>query len=82
MYSYGEKINPTHPLVPTQLFQPANFAILLREPILLAAIIVTAARYLDMGVSFDMSEPLRSRIIQGKIVSWLLQRIGFITMGE
>jgi len=80
--SYGDKINPTLPLVPAQMFQPAYFGALLREPILLAAMIATAARFLDLGLSFDMNEPSRSRIIQGKIVAWLLQRIGFITMGE
>ena len=80
--SYGEKINPIHPIVPVQLFQKPYFGNLLREPILLAAMIVTAARYCDLGLSFDMAEPSRSKVIQGKVVSWLLQRIGFITMGE
>jgi len=81
-HSYGEKINPTHPLVPPQLFLPAYFGTLLREPILLAAMIATAARYLDLGLSFDATEPRRSRVIQGKIIQWVLQRIGYLTMGE
>ena len=80
--SYGDKINPTHPLVPTQLFDAGHFSTLLREPILLAAMIATAARYLDLGLSFDAKEPSRSRVIQGRVVAWVLQRIGFLTMGE
>ena len=80
--SYRDKINPTHPIVPVELFEAGYFGHLLREPVLLAAMIVTAARYLDLGLSYDPAEPLRSRVVQSKIVAWLLQRIGYITMGE
>nr|XP_019008159.1 uncharacterized protein I206_06714 [Kwoniella pini CBS 10737]OCF46940.1 hypothetical protein I206_06714 [Kwoniella pini CBS 10737] len=79
---FGTHLNILLPIVPTQLFQPENFPILLREPLLLAAMICTASRYMDLGQSFNPSEPRRARIVQNKITHWLRERIGFIAMGE
>nr|XP_018265113.1 uncharacterized protein I303_01473 [Kwoniella dejecticola CBS 10117]OBR87271.1 hypothetical protein I303_01473 [Kwoniella dejecticola CBS 10117] len=79
---FGTHFNIMLPIVPIQLFQPENFPLLLREPILLAAMICTAARYMDMGDSFNPVEPRRARIVQSKITGWLRERIGFIAMGE
>ncbi|WWC86561.1 uncharacterized protein L201_001438 [Kwoniella dendrophila CBS 6074] len=79
---FGTHINIMLPLVPIQLFQPENFSFLLQEPLLLAAMICTASRYMDMGDSFNPVEPRRSKIVQNKITSWLRERIGYIAMGE
>lgn len=79
---YGRNINPNHPIVPSQLFEPSNISLLLREPVLVGAITCVAARYADLGQSFDPREPSRSRIVQARLVEWLLLRIAYITMGS
>nr|XP_019046802.1 hypothetical protein I302_03405 [Kwoniella bestiolae CBS 10118]OCF25732.1 hypothetical protein I302_03405 [Kwoniella bestiolae CBS 10118] len=79
---FGTYINKMLPIVPLQLFQPEHFPILLQESLLLAAMVCTAARYMDMGDSYDPFEPRRSRIVQNKVTSWIRERIGYIAMGE
>ncbi|KAK6903377.1 hypothetical protein I203_106880 [Kwoniella mangroviensis CBS 8507] len=79
---FGTYINKMLPLIPLQLFQPENFPILLQESLLLAAMVCTASRYMDMGESYDPLEPRRSRIVQNKISGWIRERIGYIAMGE
>ncbi|ODO05134.1 hypothetical protein L198_01822 [Cryptococcus wingfieldii CBS 7118] len=79
---YKDHLNPCHPVVPNELFHSQNFSSLLSEPILLAALVSTAARYLDLGHSFDEKEPQRSNVIQGKLMNWVSSKIGLLSMGE
>lgn len=80
--SYHAHLAPVYPVVPLRLFEPEHFPLLLQEPILLAAICLVASRFHDLGPSFDVSEPARSRVVQGKLVAWVIARLGYLTMGE
>lgn len=80
--SYATHLGPLHPVVPTSMFQTKQFTELLDEPILLATICLAASRFCDLGPSYVSTEPLRSRVIQGRLVDWLLCRLGYLTMGE
>ncbi|WVQ73281.1 hypothetical protein IAR50_002849 [Cryptococcus sp. DSM 104548] len=79
---YKDHLNPCHPIVPPELFRPQHFSSLLSEPVLLAALVSTAARYLDLGHSFDEQEPQRSIVIQGKLMSWVSSKVGLLSMGD
>ncbi|GMK58645.1 hypothetical protein CspeluHIS016_0600870 [Cutaneotrichosporon spelunceum] len=79
---YATHLGPLHPVVPTSLFQTNQFAELLDEPILLTSICLAASRFCDLGPSYVSTEPLRSRVIQGRLVDWLLSRLGYLTMGD
>lgn len=71
-----------YPVVAPQLFKPENFGLLLGEPMLLAAIVLVASPYVDLGPSFDQVEPSRAKIVQSKVFGWLVQRMGRIALGE
>ncbi|BEI83827.1 hypothetical protein CcaverHIS002_0404310 [Cutaneotrichosporon cavernicola] len=79
---YAVHLGPLHPVVPTVLLQTKQFTELLDEPILLAAICLAASRFCDLGPSYVSTEPLRSRVIQGRLVEWLMSRLGYLTMGD
>ncbi|KLT42269.1 hypothetical protein CC85DRAFT_328331 [Cutaneotrichosporon oleaginosum] len=77
---YARNINPCHPVVSVELFDDPS--LLLQEPLLVGAITCTAARYADLGPSFDAREPSRARVVQARIVEWLLGRIARLVMGS
>lgn len=79
---YARAINPCHPLVPIQLFEAENLSLLLQEPLLVSAITCVAARYADLGQSFDAREPSRARIVEARLTEWILKRMGFVAMGS
>ncbi|CAK9787158.1 unnamed protein product [Cutaneotrichosporon oleaginosum] len=79
---YAAHLGPLHPVVPSSLFLTKQFTDLLDEPILLATICLAASRFCDLGPSYVSTEPLRSRVIQGRLVDWLLTRLGYLTMGD
>lgn len=68
--------------MPASLFKTEQFTELLDEPILLTAVCLSASRFCDLGPSYVATEPQRSRVIQGRLVDWLLARLGYLTMGE
>lgn len=80
--SYARHINPCHPIVTVELFAPDNLSMLLQEASLVGAMACVAARYADLGQSFDPREPSRSKVVQVRLVDWLLKRIAFWTMGS
>lgn len=80
--SYARHINPCHPVVAVELFERENMSLLLQESFLVGAITCVAARYADLGQSFDPREPSRSRVVESRIVGWLLKRIAYLTMGS
>jgi len=65
-----------------QLFEPANLHLLLQEQLLAATVACVAARYADLGQSFDPREPSRARVVQARLTEWILKRISYITMGS
>ncbi|GMK54780.1 hypothetical protein CspeluHIS016_0113660 [Cutaneotrichosporon spelunceum] len=77
---YARHINPCHPVVSAELFDDA--AALLQEPILVGAIVCVAARYADLGPSFEVREQSRAHVVQARIVEWLLGRIARLVMGS
>ncbi|BEI80306.1 hypothetical protein CcaverHIS002_0108350 [Cutaneotrichosporon cavernicola] len=79
---YARNINPCHPVVSAELFDRDNASLLLQEPLLVGAITCVAARYADLGPSFDAREPSRARLVQARIVEWLLGRIARLVMGS
>ncbi|KAL1412226.1 hypothetical protein Q8F55_003237 [Vanrija albida] len=79
---YNDHLAPVYPVVPLRLFEPEHFPLLLQEPILLAAICLVASRFHDLGPSFDVSEPSRARVVHGKLVAWVITRLGYLTMGD
>jgi hypothetical protein len=79
---YARAINPCHPLVPIQLFEAENISLLLQEPLLVSALTCVAARYADLGQSFDPREPSRARIVEKRLTEWILKRISYVAMGS
>lgn len=80
--SFAHHVSPLHPVVPSELFLQEHFPVLLDEPLLLAAVCLAAARFYDLGASFNAAEPSRSKVVQGKLVTWILARLGYLAMGE
>jgi hypothetical protein len=79
---YARTVNPCYPLVPVQLLEPTNLPLLLQEPLLVSAITCVAARYADLGQSFDPREPSRARVVQARLTDWILRRISHVAMGR
>ncbi len=79
---YARNINPCHPVVSVELLDRDNASLLLQEPLLVGAITCVAARYADLGQSYDAREPSRARVVQARIVEWLLGRIARLVMGS
>lgn len=65
-----------------ELFERDNISLLLQEPLLVGAMACVASRYADLGQSFDPREPSRSRVVQSRIVEWLLKRIAYLVLGS
>lgn len=65
-----------------ELFERDSISLLLQEPMLVGAIACVASRYADLGESFDPREPRRARVVQTRIVEWLLKRVAYLVMGS
>ncbi|WWC95609.1 hypothetical protein V866_002474 [Kwoniella sp. B9012] len=81
---YQDRLNPCHPLVPPELFKPDNLGILLGEPLLLAVMIVTAARYFTSEDTHTCNTPQNYRLkdLRSRLMNWILHRMIFIAMGQ
>ncbi|WVW87145.1 hypothetical protein I302_109202 [Kwoniella bestiolae CBS 10118] len=84
LYFYRDHLNPCHPLISPEVFHTSNLGQLLKESILLAVLIATAARYynpVDLHEDGRLSET-GSRTIRAHLMDWILRRLSFVAMGQ